>query len=64
MSETHEDDALRAIEQSEVIHLSMADQECIAHALLSPPKPAPALVRLLTEPGFFDSDSLPPFKAR
>jgi uncharacterized protein (DUF1778 family) len=33
------------IEQSEVIKLSMADQERFAQALLSPPKPSPALKR-------------------
>ncbi|WP_043681615.1 DUF1778 domain-containing protein [Castellaniella defragrans] len=37
--------AQRAIEQAEVIRLSMADQECCAQALLSPPKQAPALER-------------------
>jgi uncharacterized protein (DUF1778 family) len=35
----------RAIEQTEVIRLSLADQECFAQALLSPAKPAPALKR-------------------
>jgi uncharacterized protein (DUF1778 family) len=37
--------ALRAIEQAEVVRLSLADQECFAQALLSPPQPAPALQR-------------------
>ena len=37
--------AQRTIEQAEVIRLSRADQECFAQALLSPPKPAPALER-------------------
>lgn len=37
--------AQQAISQSEVIRLSLADQECFAQALLSPPKPAPALKR-------------------
>lgn len=37
--------AQRAIEQAELIRLSLADQECFAQALLSPPKPAPALER-------------------
>lgn len=37
--------AQQAIAQSEVIRLSLADQECFAQALLSPPKPAPALTR-------------------
>jgi uncharacterized protein (DUF1778 family) len=40
-----QDAAQRAIEQAEVIRLSLADQECFAQALLSPPKPAPALER-------------------
>ncbi|NYT83108.1 DUF1778 domain-containing protein [Alcaligenaceae bacterium] len=40
-----QDAAQRAIEQAEVIRLSMADQECFAQALLSPPKQAPALKR-------------------
>ena len=37
--------AQRAIEQSGVIRLSLADQERFALALLSPPKPSPALKR-------------------
>ena len=37
--------AQRAIEQSEIICLSLADQECFAQALLSPPEPTPALQR-------------------
>jgi uncharacterized protein (DUF1778 family) len=37
--------AQRAIEQTEVIRLSLADQECFAQALLSPQKPTPALKR-------------------
>ena len=40
-----QDAAQRAIEQAEVIRLSLADQECFAQALLSPPLPAPALER-------------------
>lgn len=32
-----------AIEQSEVIQLSLVDQECFAQALLSPGEPTPAL---------------------
>ncbi len=40
--------AQRAIEQAEVIRLSLADQECFAQALLSPPQPAPALKRAYT----------------
>lgn len=37
--------AKRAIEQADVIRLSMADQECFANALLSPPAPTAALQR-------------------
>jgi len=37
--------AQRAIEQAEIIRLSLADQECFAQALLSPPQPSPALER-------------------
>ncbi len=33
------------IQQAEVIRLSLADQECFAQALLSPPLPVPALER-------------------
>ncbi|WP_374328852.1 DUF1778 domain-containing protein [Azonexus sp.] len=40
-----QDAAQRAIEQAEVIRLSLADQECFAQALLSPPQPDPALER-------------------
>ena len=40
-----QDAAQRAIEQATVIRLSLADQECFAHALLSPPEPTPALKR-------------------
>ena len=40
-----QDAAQRAIEQAEIIRLSLADQECFARALLSPPQPAPALER-------------------
>ena len=43
-----QDAAQRAIEQAEVIRLSLADQECFAQALLSPPRPAPALERAFT----------------
>jgi len=43
-----QDAAQRAIEQAEIIKLSLADQECFAQALLSPPKPAPALERAFT----------------
>ena len=37
--------AQRAIEQAEVIRLSLADQECFAQVLLTPPQPSPALKR-------------------
>lgn len=40
-----QDAAQRVIEQSGVIRLSLADQECFVSALLSPPKPSPALKR-------------------
>jgi uncharacterized protein (DUF1778 family) len=40
-----QDAAQRTIEQAEVIRLSLADQECFAQALLSPPQLAPALQR-------------------
>lgn len=37
--------AQNAITDAEVIRLSLADQECFAQALLSPPKASPALKR-------------------
>ena len=37
--------ARQAIEQAEVVRLSLADQECFAKALQSPPTPTPALKR-------------------
>ena len=37
--------AQRAIEQAEIIRLTLADQECFAQALLSPPQLKPALKR-------------------
>lgn len=37
--------ALRAVDQAEVIRLSLADQERFARALISPPKPNAALKR-------------------
>jgi uncharacterized protein (DUF1778 family) len=40
-----QDAAQRAIEQAGLIRLSLADQKCFAKALLSPPKPSPALQR-------------------
>ena len=43
-----QDAAQNAITQAEVIRLSLADQECFAQALLSPPKVSPALKRAFT----------------
>jgi len=40
-----QDAAQRAIDQASVIHLSLADQERFARALLKPARPAPALGR-------------------
>ncbi len=40
-----QDAAQRAIEQAEVMRLTLADQECFARALLAPPEPAAALER-------------------
>ena len=37
--------AQRAIEQFDMIHLALADQECFARALISPPPPTSALKR-------------------
>ena len=37
--------AQRAIEQGEVVRLSLADSERFAQAILSPPDPSPALER-------------------
>ena len=37
--------AQRALEKSEVIRLSLADQECFAQALISPPQPSQELKR-------------------
>jgi uncharacterized protein (DUF1778 family) len=37
--------AQQAIEQAEVIRLSLADQTAFANALLAPPRPVPALKR-------------------
>lgn len=39
------DAAQRAIEQAEIIRLSLSDQTCFAQALLCPPAPTPALQR-------------------
>ncbi|KAF1046175.1 type II toxin-antitoxin system TacA family antitoxin [Xylophilus sp.] len=43
-----QDAAQNAIAQAEMIRLSLADQECFAQALLSPPKASPALKRAFT----------------
>lgn len=40
-----QDAAQRAIEEAEVIRLSLADQQRFAETLLSPPSPSPALKR-------------------
>ena len=40
-----QDAAQRAIEQAEMMRLTLADQECFARALMVPPEPAPALER-------------------
>lgn len=37
--------ALCAIEEAELMRLTLADQECIARALLAPPEPGQALQR-------------------
>lgn len=39
--------AQRAIEQAEVLRLSLADQQRFAEALLSPPRPSAALERAM-----------------
>jgi uncharacterized protein (DUF1778 family) len=39
--------ARQAIEQADIVRLSVADQACFAQALLAPPQPAPALERAL-----------------
>lgn len=43
-----QDAAQQAIEQADVVRLSLADQVCLAQALLSFPAPSPALKRALT----------------
>jgi uncharacterized protein (DUF1778 family) len=43
-----QDTAQRAIEQAEIIRLSLADQACFFQALLSPQQPAAALKRAFT----------------
>jgi len=40
-----QDAAQRAIEQSDIVRLSLRDQESFAQALITPPKPTPALKR-------------------
>lgn len=40
-----QDAAQRAIDQTDVIRMALADQECFAQALLTPPAPTPALER-------------------
>lgn len=40
-----QDAAQRAVQQADVVRLSLADQECFAKALMNPPKPSPALKR-------------------
>jgi uncharacterized protein (DUF1778 family) len=42
-----QDAAQRTIEQTEIIRLSLADQQRFAELLLSPPKPSPALKRAM-----------------
>jgi len=42
------DAACRAIAEAEVVHLSMADQERLARAVLAPKPPSPALRRAAT----------------
>ncbi len=42
---TVQEAARQTIQQSEIIALSVADQECFANALLSPPEPNDALKR-------------------
>jgi len=37
--------ACKAIEQTEIIRLSLQDQRQIAEAILNPPEPAPALIK-------------------
>lgn len=46
-----QDAAQRAIEQAEVIRLTLVDQERFAQALLSPPQPTPALKRAFARRG-------------
>lgn len=48
--------ALQAIEQAEMIRLSMADQESFAQALMSPPKATDALERAFSRHSKLVSD--------
>lgn len=41
--------AQHTIEQSEIIRMSLADQECFAQALISPPKASNALERAFAQ---------------
>ena len=43
-----QDAAHKAIEQAELVRLSLSDQQCFAQALLAPPPQAPALKRAFT----------------
>lgn len=43
-----QDATQQVIEQADVVRLSLADQECLAQALLSSPAPSPALQRAFT----------------
>jgi uncharacterized protein (DUF1778 family) len=42
-----QDAAQRAIEQAEILRMSLEDQQRFAEALLSPPEPTPAMIRAL-----------------
>jgi uncharacterized protein (DUF1778 family) len=46
-----QDAAQRAVEQAEVVRLTLEDQRCFAQALLSPPKPTAALKRAFARQG-------------
>ncbi len=46
-----QDAAQRAIDQAEVVRLTLKDQEAFARALLSPPKSSPALKRAFSRRG-------------
>ena len=43
-----QDAAHKALEQAELVRLSLSDQQCFAQALLAPPPQAPALKRAFT----------------